>query len=68
MQKRLTAAGAETESAAWNVLLLWEKVSAVLPERERKNQRMAKVVAEFINLEITKGKSGILLSSVSAAI
>ena len=68
MQKRLTAAGAETESAAWNVLLLWEKVSAVLPERERKNQRIAKVVAEFTNLEITKGKSGILLSSVSAAI
>ena len=68
MQKRLTAAGAETESAALATLLLCEKVSAVFPERERKTQIMAEVVAEFINLEITKGKSGILLSSVIAAI
>lgn len=68
MQKRLTAAGAETERAALATLLFWEKVSAVLPERERNARIMAKVVAEFANLEITKGKSGILLSSVSAAI
>ena len=68
MQKRLTAAGAETESAALATLLLCEKVSAVFPERKRKPRIIAKVVAEFINLEITKGRSGILLSSVSAAI
>ena len=68
MQKRLTAAGAETESAAFAILLFWENVSAVLPERERKPRIIAIVVAEFINLEITKGRSGILLSSVSAAI